>query len=251
MMPVTEKIVCEVFRPAPNFVIEHEVVFGSKNYEGKRNGPLSSYNYRTNKYTNVNECSSYRLNTSDYLVFKKTFPDKSKEDIKILMSYQHIFKVKAIFKEAIRWFYNEGYGDIFISVDGIPRVNIENPLEALAYGLVGQKQLLIKPKVLIYEDQSEYYEGVTLIFSEAGDCVDLTIDQLESVYDFLKDFRLYEASRLLFLDQQLITPFEVEHWSPGNRNSSSIQSAPAPASGFKQVPKKTRASRLEGMDVEI
>lgn len=244
-MSIAEKIVCEVYRPCGELTVKHSVTFGKKRYDDRRNGPVSAFTYNTNKYADVKEVTSYTINTEDYLIFERNYFDKSQEPVRILMSYPHIFKVKNMLKRALKWFYTDEFSDVFMYFhdDPQPRINPEIKLEEGAYGLVGGAAIKVVPNIIFIEN--EYYEGVTMYFNSEACSINLTIDQLESLTDFMLSFRLYEASRLLFASQQLISPLDVDSKSAGFKSSNNVSS-------FSNVSATTRKRTPKvNMDIEI
>ena len=232
----TEKIVCEVFRVG-DLTIRHSVAFGIKWSDGSRRGAVSNYTYKSNKYTNANELTAYQVNTEDYLIFEK-YGKTKEEKVQILMSYQHIPRVKKMFRKALKWVEDDEYLDLFIYKDDIPYVNTEMQVEEGAFNLVGGKAFLMRPNVVQLDN--EYYEGYLLYFNNEETFIELTYDMCEAVSDFLDSFRLYEASRLLFNSQQLISPIkDVEYRRP------SMSEGPIKSQGLKPNKKKMNSNDFE------
>ena len=193
-MAIPERITREVFSPCKGLKIKHQVVFGKKNDDETRSGELNKFEYRSNKYTDANNLISYTLNTSDYLVFECNV--YGREKIQIFVSYPHFYRVKRAFREAVKWFNEDKYADMFIYKGNEPIFNSDfNDTCAVAYNLVSNKAIKIAPTIIDIEN--EKYEGVIVYFNTEYDFVSMTMDQLEAVSDFLDEFRLYEASQLL------------------------------------------------------
>lgn len=210
-MAKAEKITCEVFRVS-GLSIKHSVTFGTKAQDGSRRNAISYFNYKSNKYTNESELATYTINTDDYLIFEKMGKDKEDKE-QVLASYQHIARVKKMFRKALKWVEDDEYIDLFIyDNDGIPHLNKEMMQELTAFNLVGGKAMMIRPHVVQLDN--EYYEGYMLYFNNEDTFIELTYDQAEAISDFLDSFRLYEASRLLFNAQQLIQPVQAEFKRP-------------------------------------
>ena len=193
-MATSEKITRTVFQVCKGLKIKHQVVFGSKKDDETRRGELNKYEYNSSKYTDVTRLVSYNLETSDYLIFEcNTY---GREKLQIFVSYPHFYRVKRAFKEAVKWFNDDKYSDLFIYRGNTPIFNSDfKNIEAVAYNLVSNSAIRITPTTI--EIESEIYEGVTVCFNSELDFVTMTIDQLEAVSDFLDSFRLYEASQLL------------------------------------------------------
>ena len=209
MSQVPERITCEVFRVNRDLSIKHQVTLGKKSIsDGRRRGPMSAFTYNSNKYSNVKELTSYTLDTEDYLIIEKVAQSKEQEKVQILMSYQHIFKLKNALKEVRKWFYNDEYAELFIYIDDVPRVNVEMQVSAAAFGLVGGKAVMFRPAVV--EIETEYFEGCSLHLNDEECVIYLTLDQFEALMDFVMNFRLYEASRLLLNTLQGMVDIEIE-----------------------------------------
>ena len=188
-----EKIERVIFIPCKGLLIKHEVVFGQQNKKDQRRlDELSSRKYKTGKYSNVKTLISLKLESNDYLVLDYIGNKDNRENIYI--SYPHIFKVKKFFRESLKWFYDDEYDELFV-------MNNENELifnsdyrneEIIINNLIGSKSLSIMPAIV-----ADGEEGVILFFNSRNKSVIMNIDQLESVIDFLENFRLYEASQLL------------------------------------------------------
>ena len=214
-MAKVEKIVCEVFRVS-GLIIKHSVTFGTKAQDGSRRNAITHYNYKSNKYTNESELTTYMVNTDDYIIFERNAKDKD-EKVQVLMSYQHIPRVKKMFRKSLKWVEEDEYADLFIyDNDGIPHLNKEIQVELTAFNLVGGKAMMIRPHVVNWDN--EYYEGYMLYFNNEDTYIELTYDMCEAISDFLDSFRLYEASRLLFNSQQLISPVQSEYKRPYTPN---------------------------------
>ena len=219
-----ERIVCEVFRVNRELSVKHQVTFGKKALDGTRKGPVSAYTYNSRKYSNASSLTTYTLDTEDYLVLEKVNFDKSQESTKILLSYQHIFKLKNALKQVKMWFYDDDYRDMFLYINDVPRVNAEfEYTPATAFGLVAGSAIMLKPAVI--EIENELFEGCTMHFNTPECFISLTLDQFEALQDFIENFRLYEASRLLFNTQQLLTPIEIEARRQGQPSTFGNQSA--------------------------
>lgn len=197
-MSVIERITRTVFTPAYNFKVKHQVSFGIKNEaDQKRRGELNKYEYSSNRYSDITRLTSLNLETSDYLVLEKTnYVGGEKDTTQILISYPHLYRFKRTLRDAVSWFNDTEFADVFIYKDKEVYLNSKyKGLQAEAYRLVGNSTIAISPHIL--EIENEMYEGVIMYMNSYNNFVEMTIDQLEALYDFVDSFRLYEASQLL------------------------------------------------------
>ena len=236
-MAIPERITREVFSPCKGLKIKHQVVFGKKNDDETRSGELNKFEYRSNKYTDANNLISYTLNTSDYLVFECNV--YGREKIQIFVSYPHFYRVKRAFREAVKWFNEDKYADMFIYKGNEPIFNSDfSETCSVAYNLVSNKAIKIAPTIIDIEN--EKYEGVIVYFNTEYDFVSMTMDQLEAVSDFLDEFRLYEASQLLINYMATIERPSAQTMQLDKKNgvtSSHKDSMP--------LTKKTRAKKIK------
>jgi len=195
-MAVVERITRTIFMPCKGLAVKHQVVFGNKDQAQKRKGELYTYNYNSTKYSDITNLSSLILETSDFLYLEKLNYDKDRENEKIFFSYPHLFKIKRALKEAMRWFYADKFENMFIYKGREIIFNSDyTGKKQEIYNLVSNKTIIIFPSVV--EIETQQYEGVTMLLNSESECVQMTIDQLEALYDFFKDFNLYQSSQLL------------------------------------------------------
>lgn len=205
-MAVVERITRTIFTPARNLLIKHQVVFGKKDRDTQqRKGELMKYDFKSEKYSNASTLSSLFLETSDFIFLEKISYDKEIENEKIYISYPHLFKVKRGLKDALRWFYDDEYENLFIHKNGNILFNSDYETERiLISGLIGQKSLTLIPDVIVIDEVE--YEGLLVYFNTDDDLVRMTIDQLEAMYDFFITFNLYQSSQLLINYVSQINP---------------------------------------------
>lgn len=197
-MSVIERITRTVFTPTYGFKIKHQVSFGVKNEsDQKRRGELNKYDYTSSRYSDVTRLTSLSLETSDYLVLEKTsYIGSAQDKQQILISYPHLYRFKRMLRDAVSWFNDPIFANVFIYKNNEVFINPEyKNLSTEAYRLTGNSKIIITPHLLQIEN--EMYEGVIMYMNSYNTYVELTIDQLEALYDFVDSFRLYEASQLL------------------------------------------------------
>jgi hypothetical protein len=196
MMATVERITRTIFRPCKGLLVKHQVVFGSKDQAQKRRGELYTYEYNSSRYSDVTKLSSLTLETSDFLYLEKTNWDKEVDNEKIFLSYPHLFKMKRAFKEILTWFYSDKYEPMFIYKDNDIIFNSDFRQEKVEiYNLVGNKGIVIVPDVI--EIETQLYEGITMFLNSQDQYVQMTIDQIEALYDFFLSFNLYQSSQML------------------------------------------------------
>lgn len=247
-MAIVDKFNKIVFRPCKGLVIKHQVVFGDKDIRSqKRKSELFQYEYATDKYSDVTEVSNITLDTSDFIVFERTSGNREVDSEQVYVSYPHLFKVRSGLKKAMRWFYDDEYENIYIHSDNDIVFNSDFAKERVEmYGLVKNKTIVLRPTVVEIEDQ--LYEGVTMHLNSMDVYVEMTLDQLESIYDFFQYFDLYLSSIMVADYVSRLSPENVERMEKGRgrgggrRGSASLK---VPEGSKKSRRKKTGEDAAE------
>jgi len=215
-----ERIVRTIFRPTKNFAVKHQVQFGNKNSDLTRKSELYVSEYNSQKYSNISKLSSLYLESSDYLVFQYGNKDDGEE---VFISYPHIFKVIKMLKESLKWFYSDTYKDLFFIKKKKLRFNPEySDMMISTTDLISNKILYMQPSIIVVGEES--VEGALLFFNESDKFVEMTYEQIEGLYFFLKNFNLYECSQLLInfvYTQDKVTPTISS--SKGEKHFSKMQ----------------------------
>jgi hypothetical protein len=235
-MAVIERITRTVFNPCKGLVIKHQVSFGSKDASQKRKSELYTYSYKSQAYSDITELTSLNLNTSDFVFLERLNKDREVENEKIYISYPHLFKIKRALKDAIKWFYDDKYENLFLIKNNELIYNSDFSDERIEiYGLIGNKGIILEPDVV--EIETQQYEGITMYINSEADYVHMTIDQVEALYDFFMTFNLYNASQLLINYVTSINPDNVS--SSGFSNSRKGSST----GGKLPLKKKTKSKK--------
>jgi ribosomal protein L4 len=226
-MAVVERVTRTVFNPCKGMAVKHQVVLGSKDQAQKRKGELSTYNYKSTKYSDVTELTSMIIESSDFLILEKYNKDKDVENEKIFMSYPHLFKMKRALKQALKWFYADEFEDLFIYKGNELIFNSDYTNEKIEiFNLVSNKAVMFQPDVIEIENQQ--YEGLIMFLNSESEIVQLTIDQVEALYDFFETFNLYQSSQLLINYVTSINPDNISTtgFSPSRKGNSSTGKMP-------------------------
>lgn len=183
-----EKITKTIYRPCRGLSIKHVINLGSKAKNGNRKSDTWASNYKSNKYNNASDLTSLFLDTQDYMVFSIS------NDVEVYVSYPHLYRVKKAFKKALKWF--SASVEIFTEVDDDLIVHTKyKKLNASALGLVGNRNIVIRPSVV--DDGDYVYEGVAITLHEPDNVIYMTVDELEAFWDFLSTFNLYMSSQMM------------------------------------------------------
>jgi len=218
-LPIVEKITRTIFNPARNLSIKHQVTFGQKDLNThKRKGELFKYDYSSEKYIDTSSLSSLILQTSDFIFLEKTSYDKEVETERIFLSYPHLFKLKKGLKNALKWFYSSDYEKLFLYKDNEIIFNSEfNDESVIIDNLIGRKNIILYPHIIEYENIQS--EGVLMGFNQYENMIEMSVDQLEAMYDFFTTFNLYESSQLLINYTSQINPENLNFNSYSSNNN--------------------------------
>lgn len=185
-----ERLTTDIFYVNDNLLVQHETVFGHKDRDGRRRPHISKNNYTSNKYTDVNQMTSYRLNTSDYIILKPYPKDKEKKVDRVLISQQHLHSLKRALASVCKWF-DEEYDKIFITKNGKLTVSSYGvDLSSTARPLVQSAALEFRPAIV------KGTAGVVMFLSNYTDKVFMTCDELMSLEDFASTFSFALNSKI-------------------------------------------------------
>ena len=182
-----------IYNITRNFKLKHQVKFGSKNQNDERINSLYISNYTSKQYKTDMELLSVNIDTNDYLILE--YRENKDNNISIFISYPHLFSVKRILRNAVKWFYEEEYADMFIIKNDEIKFNSKyKDFVEETNSTINRKIIRIKPRLV--EKDDHYEEGVVMNLDDAF-LVELSIDELEALYDAINTFDLYQNSLLL------------------------------------------------------
>jgi len=186
-----ETIEKDIYNPCKGLKLKHVVTLGSKDKNNGRKEEYYIYQYKSEKYINKNKLCRLKCSSSEYLVLE---PSRNQDlDISFYMSYKHIFAFKKFLKACIKWF--EDYDDIIIETkdDIIFNSKYDNLME-ISDPFLNEMKLKAIPDLV--EDDEYYSEGIILYLSQSV-YFTMTLMELESLYDFLSTFNLYQSTLTL------------------------------------------------------
>lgn len=190
-----EKITDDLCILGVNTVLRFNVSLASKTQDGMKKLFHSEFEYRANKYNNLNTICSIRR-TFDYFLSIENLranQDGSKEFIMIRI--QDILYVREQFELATKWFRDVKYQNLFAMTKGrLVMLGRVEPIKIL--GLAMNKSLMLEPIVITYDDNNQT-TGVRLYLSSKDNFVDMSIDKFMGVVYLLSSINMYESAQLL------------------------------------------------------
>ena len=193
MSEKVEYITKTVYNIARNFKLKHQVKFGSADSAKQRKDPVYASVYTSQQYLHEEDLMSIIIDTSDYLIMD--YRESKDKNISIYLSYPHLYTMKRFLKSCLEWFYSAEYADMFIEKKNEIKFNSKyaDVQESNSY-TIDQKVVRIRPSIVERDDI--YDEGVIMNLNDDY-LVSLTVTELESLYNTISNFDLYQSSLIL------------------------------------------------------
>ena len=193
-----EYVTKTIYNISYNFKLKHQIKFGSKNSKDERLEPLYVSSYLSKQYSPEMDLMSINIDTSDYLILEYKYRSDisgNKQSVSIYLSYPHLFGFKSLLRNALKWFYNTEYEKMFFIKNEEIKFNAKFKDERLETNItIDKKYVCIRPAIIEVDDH--YDQGVIMNLNEEA-LVELTVEELEALYDAINGFNLYESSLIL------------------------------------------------------
>ena len=190
-----EKISDDLCILGVNTILRFNVSLANKNQEGKKRLFHSEFEYRSDKYIDMNSACSIRR-TFDYFLSIENMRNTD-QGIKefIMIRIQDILYVREQFQLATRWFRDAKYENLFANSKGkLVMLGRVEPIKIL--GLAMGKSLMIEPIVINY-DETNQTTGVRLYLSSLENYVDMSVDKFMGMVYLLSSINMYESAQIL------------------------------------------------------
>lgn len=188
-----EKISYEIYRPCQGLKLKFAVKLAYADPTDKRRrGFHMEYTYtRPGAYSNVSKLTTVNIGASAYLSLEST--DKTSGDY-IMIGYKHLSQLKTALIKIRKWFYDDEFSKLYkMSNKKLIRNSDFNDTKEGVYFLPQDKFIEFFPAVI--EHENEYYEGVKLLISGAGD-YSMKLDEFDAFYEVITSFNLFQSAQL-------------------------------------------------------
>lgn len=205
----TESVTKILFQPCSSLRIKLKVILANKNIKGNRKRFVNTYEYETNKYTNVSHLSSLGIETQDFLIIENymSYEEKqrlNKMDFKprtIYFSYNNIHTLERSLNQCYAWLIND---DIFMyskskELMGIQPIYANLITECISKYMSGFSDTLIRFAPTILTDKNmERKKGILIMIGKENTQIgSMNIDEISAFVYFLIHFDLCSASMAL------------------------------------------------------
>lgn len=190
-----EKITDDLCIIGINAILRFNVSLGNKTIDGKKRIFHSEFEYKSDKYINMNSCSSIRR-TFDYFLSIENMrvTEKGIKEF-IMIRIQDILYVREQFELATKWFRDSKYENLFAMSKGkLVMLGKVEPIKIL--GLPMGKSLMMEPIIISFDDNNQT-TGVRLYLSSLDNYVDITVDKFMGIVYLLCSINMYESAQLL------------------------------------------------------
>ena len=190
-----EKITDDLCILGVNTVLRFNVSMANKTQDGLKKLFHSEFEYRANKYSNLNTICSIRRSFDYFLSIENLRANQDGVKEFIMIRIQDILYVREQFELATKWFRDSKYENLFAMTKGkLVMLGRVEPIKIL--GLAMNKSLMLEPIVITYDDKNQT-TGVRLYLSSKDNYVDMSIDKFMGVVYLLSSINMYESAQLL------------------------------------------------------
>lgn len=197
MALLIEKTQYTLFNMSNTYCLKHVVKFAYKDKMGKRRGYHSVISYASDQYIQggISEVANINVYFKSYLNIEcidKSIPWENRQFISI--TEYGIHRLRSGLKKVKKWFKKKEYDDLYFIEDNQLKLNKEMVNEK---GLVhhiyfeNDRSLTITPAVI--NDRTQSYEGVVMFINNRNSAVELSIGELKTLYNIVKEMNLYLA----------------------------------------------------------
>lgn len=190
-----EKITDDLYILGVNSILRFNVSLANKNQDGKKRLFHSEFEYRSDKYIDINSACSIRR-TFDYFLSIENMRN-TEQGVKefIMIRIQDILYVREQFELATKWFRDAKYQNLFANSKGkLVMLGKVEPIKIL--GLAMGKSIMLEPIVISY-DESNQTTGVRLYLSSLDNYVDMSVDKFMGLVYLLSSINMYESAQIL------------------------------------------------------
>lgn len=190
-----EKITDDLCILGVNTILRFNVSLASKTQDGQKKLFHSEFEYRADKYTNLNRVCSIRRTFDYYLSIENLRVNDNGVKEFIMIRIQDILYVREQFELATKWFRDAKYENLFARSKGrLVMLGTVEPIKIL--GLAMDKSLMLEPIIINY-DETNQTTGVRLYLSSRDNYVDMSIDKFMGVVYLLSSINMYESAQIL------------------------------------------------------
>lgn len=190
-----EKITDDLCILGINTILRFNVSLASKTQDGHKKLFHSEFEYRTNKYTNLNTICSIRRTFDYYLSIENLRVNENGIKEFIMIRIQDILYVREQFELATKWFRDSKYENLFARIKGrLVMLGKVEPIKIL--GLAMDKSLMLEPIIISYDDNNQS-TGIRLYLSSRDNYVDMSVDKFMGIVYLLSSINMYESAQIL------------------------------------------------------
>lgn len=186
-----DKISDDVYALAPNIILKFNVTL-SKISGGKRYHYHKEYEYQ-NKSINQ-PLVTVKRSFDYYLSFETQKGDENGDKLFIRIGTQEYFYLKKGLEEAIAWFTDKKYANLFASDKG--KLVLTSPIPNFRItSLPMQKYIEFMPTIIDRGMANADKEpGIKIEFGEPSTVIEITLDKLIGLYYVISCFNMYQAA---------------------------------------------------------
>lgn len=200
----------------PNVVMRFNVTMSKALADGTRSHYHKEYEYKTNKYTDVDTLLTIRRSFDYYLTIENFRNNEFGVKEFIMIRIQDILYVREQVNEATKWFRDAKYSNLFARKDN--KVVIVDRVEPIYIsGLVNDKYMILEPTVINYGNDVSS-PGIRLYLASKSNYVDMTIDKFMGIVYILQSINMYQSAQIL-LNYLQRPDFGTNVYAYGNSNA--------------------------------
>lgn len=188
-----DKISDEVYAIGPNVVLKFNVSL-SKISNGKRYHFHKEYEYPSKGLSDQPTLVTIKRSFDYYLSIENSQKDLNGNKVFIRIGAQEYMIFKKGLEEAIAWFTDKKYSNLFVTNNG--KLTIAAPIpEFRIANLPMQKYIEFLPIIIDRGVAStDKTPGIRIILSDQSSYIDITLDRLMGLYYIISCFNMYEAA---------------------------------------------------------
>lgn len=188
-----DKISDDIYYMGKNTILKFNVSL-SRNIDNMRSYFHKEFEYNS-KYANANTLVSIRRQFDFYLSIENVKIDEiSNEKAFILIGITEIMIFKYKLKDAIKWFRDKEFQDIYGYKNG--KLIMTKRLNPIVIGnLPMNKYISMEP--VVCDTGDDRVAGVRVYLSSENNYVDMTVDRFMGLYYIIDTINMYESAQLM------------------------------------------------------
>lgn len=117
---------------------------------------------------------------------------------------KNLYHVVKFFNNAMKWFYDDKYKDIFLNNDGHLMFNADYKKEHVSMPTNDYSQQFMQAIPSVVQIGDKVYEGLHLFINKTAYCIPLTYEEVSTLFGVLKNFSFSEEVAMVIAAYQYI-----------------------------------------------